>query len=208
MSRTISSVAVAALASLSLVACSGSGGSTNPTDSTGTRVKGPRTSNSVEVDSGDASVGFNDDDVMFAQMMIPHHEQAVELADLALDPARGAGADVLRLAAQIKAAQAPELEEIKSLLASWGESEAMGHNMGRAGKSGMLSDREVTRLGELTGADFDKAWLDGMIGHHEGAIRMAEDVVDRGVDADLRALASAIIDAQQAEVDEMKALLD
>ncbi len=66
--------------------------------------------------AGWTSAGFDDDDVMFAQMMIPHHEQAIELSDIALDPTVGASEDVRRLATDIKAAQDPKIAEMRALL--------------------------------------------------------------------------------------------
>ncbi len=152
---------------------------------------------------------FNSADVMFAQGMIPHHEQAIEMADIALDPTVGAGAEVLDLATRIKGAQDPEVVQMTNWLTAWGQPLAMdmsdGHTM--AGMEGMLTADELDALGELRGAEFDTAWMDGMIRHHEGAIVMADDVIANGKDADVKTLAEAIITAQRAEIDEMRALL-
>jgi len=163
---------------------------------------------SIEESGDSPAVDFNDDDVMFAQMMIPHHEQAIELSDIALDPAVGASDTVRALAEQIKSAQDPEIDQMKSLLSAWGESMMMDSSIDHSTMmNGMLSLEELDNLSQLRGAEFDAAWLEAMIAHHEGAIQMAQDALDSGSNADVRALCEAIIAGQQAEIDEMRNLL-
>lgn len=142
--------------------------------------------------------GYSSQDIMFAEMMIPHHQQAIEMSDLALQNSQDP--EVLKLAQQIKDAQAPEIEEMKS----WGASSDahMGHMM-----DGMLSDDEMADLKMTTGQEFDRLFLEGMIKHHEGAIDMAEMVID-SKKADVAALARAIIEAQRTEISTMKELLN
>lgn len=155
-----------------------------------------------------ATATFNDDDVMFAQMMIPHHEQAIELSDIALDPTVGASEDVRRLATAIKAAQDPEIAEMKALLSGWGESTEMDPDMDHSEMmDGMLTTGELESLSQLRGAAFDRAWTESMIKHHEGAVSMAQDVLADGVNTEMRALATAIESAQTGEIAEMRALL-
>lgn len=158
-----------------------------------------------------SSVGtasFNDADVMFAQMMIPHHEQAIEMSDIALDPTIGAGETVRNLATQIKGAQDPEIQQMKDFLTSWNKSVSMDSSMDHSDMmSGMLTQEELTQLGTLRGAEFDKRWIEGMIAHHEGAIEMANDVLASGTNSDVKQLANKIIAAQNAEIEEMRALL-
>ena len=162
---------------------------------------------SVEV-SPDAA--FNAADVMFAQGMIPHHQQAIEMADMALDPAVGAGPEVLDLATRIKAGQDPEIAQMTTWLKDWDQPMAMdmsdGHGMD--GMDGMLSADEMKELAALRCAEFDTAWMEGMIRHHEGAITMAEDVAAKGKQPKVKTLAEQIVAAQRAEIDEMRALLD
>lgn len=160
----------------------------------------------------DTAAGHDAADVAFAQQMIPHHQQAVEMADLALDPARGASAEVTDLATRIRAAQKPEIEELTGFLESWGEDVPAegheGHEMGSMkGMSGMMSDEQMSALGQATGADFDRLWLRMMIEHHEGAVQMAETEIADGQDAQAKALARAIVDAQRSEITEMTRLL-
>ena len=155
-----------------------------------------------------ASAEFNDADVMFAQMMIPHHEQAIEMSDIALDPTTGAGADVLALARQIKDAQDPEIAQMTALLASWGQPLMMDSSMDHSTMmSGMLSVDQLNELSSLRGPDFDTAWLLAMIAHHEGALEMAVDVQKSGKNSDVQVLAAEIIAGQEAEIAFMKSLL-
>ena len=141
--------------------------------------------------------GFSAQDIMFAEMMIPHHQQAIEMSDLALRKSQDSA--ILDLARQIKDAQAPEIEEMKS----WGASSNahMGHMM-----DGMLSDEEISALKAATGKDFDRRFLEGMIDHHEGAIDMAEMVVN-SKNHEVATLARSIIKTQRAEISTMKDLL-
>ena len=179
-------------AAVLLVACgsNSSSGTTEPSETSGARV------------------AFNDADVMFAQMMIPHHEQAIEMSDIALDPTVGAGEAVRDLATRIKGAQDPEIEAMKGFLTGWGKSTEMDHSMDHSDMmSGMLSADELERLGTLRGAEFDRAWMTAMIAHHEGAIVMAEDVLKGGQNGEVRSLANTVISGQSAEITEMKSLL-
>jgi uncharacterized protein (DUF305 family) len=152
---------------------------------------------------------FNAADVSFAQGMIPHHQEAVEMAEIAVDPAVGAGVDVVALASRIKSAQDPEIEMMTGWLEAWGE--PMEMDMGEDNDMGSMdagmSEAEMDGLRAETGAEFDRRWMETMIAHHEGAIAMAESVKSDGTNAEVVALADAIIAAQQAEIDEMQALL-
>jgi uncharacterized protein (DUF305 family) len=139
---------------------------------------------------------------MFSEMMIPHHEQAIEMSDLAL--ANSQDSDVLALATQIKNAQAPEIEQMKS----WGGSHMGSHIESHEGHmmDGMLTDAEMRTLSSTEGKDFDRLFLEGMIKHHEGAIDMAEMAID-SKNQEVSSLANAIITAQRAEIERMRELL-
>lgn len=141
---------------------------------------------------------YSANDQMFAAMMVPHHEQAIEMSDLALT--KSSNDEILALAQEIKDAQAPEIDQMKS----WGGS-MMGSHAGHM-MDGMLSDDEMTELRDATGADFDRLFLIGMIKHHEGAIDMAQMVVG-SENAEVASLANSIITAQRAEIERMKVLL-
>lgn len=158
--------------------------------------------------SNNDSAEFNSDDTMFSQMMIPHHEQAIEMSDIALDPTTGASQTVKDLATRIKAEQDPEIAQMTSLLTTWGQPTQMDSSMDHSSMmSGMLSADELSTLGAKRGADFDESWLRAMIAHHEGAVEMARDVIDNGTNSELRALAESVVSSQLAEIDEMKALV-
>jgi uncharacterized protein (DUF305 family) len=150
------------------------------------------------VSQTDRAADFSVNDQMFASMMVPHHEQAIEISDLAL--AKSSDIEILALAQEIKDAQSPEIEQMKT----WGGS-MMGSHAGHI-MEGMLSDDEMMELREATGTDFDRLFLIGMIKHHEGAIDMAATVVDSD-NHEVSSLADSIIAGQRAEIERMKALL-
>ncbi|MER5675152.1 DUF305 domain-containing protein [Pseudonocardia alni] len=181
MTRTNVALAATALAAaLVLTGCAGGGASAPPAASSSSA------------------------DVAFAQGMIPHHEQAVAMARLADGRA---GARVRDLAARIEAAQGPEISRLQGFLADWGAAPAADDHGGHGDMAGMMSDEQMAGLGRASGAAFDRSFLEMMIAHHEGAVTMARAELDAGVDPRARELAQRIVDAQQAEIAEMRALL-
>ena len=170
-------------------------------------------------------------DITFAQGMIPHHAQAIEMAQLA--PQRAQSPQVKDLARRIEQAQGPEIETLTAWLQDWnaevpptGESggdhgggmdpggmdpggmDPGGMDPGGMGQmSGMMDPQQMQQLGQATGAEFDRLFLQMMIKHHEGAITMARTELTDGQNPEANQLAQQIIDAQQAEIQEMKALL-
>ena len=174
--------------------------------------------------SSAAAQQHNDQDVAFAQGMIPHHRQAVEMADLAPEPA---GSQAVKdLAAQIKAAQDPEITTMSGWLTSWGQEvpaesapgtdngsdHGMDHGSDHGsgehdGMPGMMSQEDMTSLAGLSGEKFDRSFLEMMIAHHEGAVTMAAAEQEKGAYGPAKDLAAAIITAQKAEIDQMKKLL-
>ena len=155
------------------------------------------------------TVELNSADIEFAQGMIAHHEQAIEMAEIALDPNIGASPEVIDLATRIKGAQDPEVELMTGWLTAAGEPVAMdaseGHDM--SSMDGMMTAEQMDAMSAMTGAGFDQMWLGMMIAHHDGAISQSETVKANGSNADVLALADQIITAQQAEITEMQALL-
>ncbi len=145
-----------------------------------------------------ANAEFSAADIKFAEEMIPHHEQAILMAEIALT--NSASDEILAVARDIKAAQAPEIEE----MGSWtgvNPSNHMGHMM-----DGMLSDDQIQQLRDSEGATFDRLFLEGMIAHHQGAIKMAQKVVG-SKSMKVANLAAAIIDAQEKEIAFMQELI-
>ena len=146
----------------------------------------------------------NDADVMFAQMMIPHHRQAIEMADMILAK-QGIDSEVTTLATQIKAAQTPEIDQMTGWLNGWGQSASsmpMDHDMG-----GTMSQSDMDALDKANGNEAAKLFLSGMVKHHQGAIDMATDELADGQNADAKKLAQSIKDSQQVEIDKMNELL-
>jgi uncharacterized protein (DUF305 family) len=179
-------------------------------DSSGTAHDGPMMGNSDTSDSGSdgAEGSFNDTDVAFARDMIPHHQQAIQMARLAKGQAEDAR--VLDLADRIEAAQQPEIEMLSGWLEDWdAETGHMDDGMGGmdGGMSGMMSEQDMHSLMNATGAEFDRLFLEQMIAHHEGAVEMAETEIADGQNADAIALAESIRDSQTAEIAEMEQLL-
>jgi uncharacterized protein (DUF305 family) len=149
---------------------------------------------------------FNADDVAFATDMVPHHQQAVDLS--ALVPDRSTDPQVIALAQKISAEQAPEIQTLKVFLVQWNPDSPAGPS-GHAGMAmnGMVDDATMARLKSLKGPEFDTLWLQSMIGHHQGAIEMANAEIAKGQNVDAKQLAQSIVTAQQSEIDQMKQML-
>lgn len=144
---------------------------------------------------------FSGADIMFAQMMIPHHEQALLMSGFA--ETRSSNEEVKKLARQIYAEQEPEIAQMKLWLEKTNSSMDMGHDMGM---NGMLTDSEIEAMKSATGKAFDRLFLEGMIAHHEGAIHMAEMIVDSD-NTEAKKLGQSIQVTQQREIDLMKEML-
>lgn len=192
MKRTLMSITLAVVAALTVAGC---GSDTDSNGSTGS------------TESSDAQ--FNDADVTFAQQMIPHHEQAVEMATMAQE--RASSPEVKQLAAKIEAAQGPEIDTMAGWLEDWGQeapSDSMG-GMDHSGSdmSGMMSDEDMESMGAATGTEFDQMFLTMMIEHHTGAIEMAQAEQQDGENPDAIALAEKIEADQTAEIAQMEDLL-
>ncbi|CAN5431499.1 DUF305 domain-containing protein [soil metagenome] len=148
---------------------------------------------------------FNDSDVTFAMGMVPHHMQAVEMADMVLAKS-GIAPKVIDLATRIKVAQQPEITEMTGWLKAWGS--PIGSMSGMSGMdSGMMSDEDMASLDDATGAEASKLFLVQMTTHHQGAITMAKTEIGDGKNADAVTLAKAIVTGQSAEITEMASIL-
>ncbi len=143
---------------------------------------------------------YSKNEIMFAAMMIPHHEQAVTMSKLALT--NTTNPQVLDLAQRIKAAQEPEIVQMNTWLD--GGYSMMGHDGHQMG--GMLSDEELAKLENLKDKEFDQRFLESMIVHHEGAIQMTQMITDSS-NSEVKTLADNIITSQTKEIAEMKELL-
>lgn len=170
----------------------------------------PAVDHGTDQPSISASAGFNAADVQFAQMMIPHHSQAVEMADLAAT--RATDPEVKALAAQVKATQQPEIDTMNGWLKQWGQPSAQpgGHNMPGMGSSmpGMMSEEDMNKLKAASGVDFDRQFTRMMIAHHHGAVQMAREATRNGSNPAVIQLAIAVEQAQTAEVTQLQKILD
>jgi uncharacterized protein (DUF305 family) len=153
---------------------------------------------------------FNAADEMFVTGMIPHHEQALEMAEIVLGK-EGVDERVAGIAERIQAAQQPEIDLMTSWLEEWGVDPDMGDMGDMAGMDhgddGMMSDDDMAALEAASGEEASALFLEQMIEHHEGAIEMSQQELDNGSNAEALELARQIIDAQTAEIAEMQELL-
>lgn len=208
--RRAALAATAVTAALTLAACGGDDGS-HTAGSTHTSA-----SASADATADTSADAHNDQDVSFAQGMIPHHQQAVQMAELAAD--RASSAQVKDLASRIQKAQDPEIETMSGWLKAWGEDvpsamPGMDHSGGHSGGSdgsdvaGMMDQKEMDELAKASGKDFDTMFLTMMVEHHEGAVEMATTEKEQGRYGPAKKLADAVITAQTAEIEEMNKLL-
>lgn len=190
-------IAAAAAAGGLLVGC---GTSTSPT--------APPAASST---TGASQQQHNQADIAFLQGMIPHHDQAIAMAQLA--PTHGASPKVTDLASRIQNEQGPEIAQMSGLLRSWDAPiPATPHGMTgmqteHAGMPGMMTNSQMQQLTAATGAGFDRTFLQMMIAHHQGAVTMSQTELAQGSNPTSRHLAQQIITTQQAEINQMQTLL-
>lgn len=201
ITQRLALTAAAGTGALTLLTACGGGDSAMAGHETSTASHGAPAATTVSPQPG---ASFNDADAMFAQNMIPHHQQAVEMAELA--ETRATDPEVKELAAKIKAAQDPEIQTMQGWLKDWGKpapSGGMHHGM-----PGVMSEEDMKRLEAAKDAKFDKLFVQLMIAHHKGAIEMAGTEQKQGTNADAKALAKNIESSQQAEVEQMRKMLE
>lgn len=199
--RRAAAVGAVAAGALFLSACGEEGD-----DMSGMDHGSGKSSTSATAEAGAAS--FNDADVSFAQMMIPHHEQALEMAKLA--DGRASDAEVKDIAAKIEKAQDPEIKTMTGWLKSWNKPTAAASmpGMDHGSGGGMMSDADMEHLTSMKGAEFDKMFAEMMVEHHNGAISMAQDEQKNGKNADAVKMAGAIVEGQSAEVKQLQGIAD
>jgi uncharacterized protein (DUF305 family) len=195
--QRIALTTAAVVAALTLAGC---GAQTSTSDNNTGAPSTPTTAAATGEDHNSA-------DVTFAQRMIPHHEQAIEMAKLA--PSRAQSPDVKALASQIQAAQDPEINQMKEWLASWGEPTAVpsGMNHGDDMSGGKMDASDMTKLEGLTGQNFDREFLTMMTAHHQGAIEMAQTEQANGLYEPAKIMADNIVRSQSDEITKMAELL-
>jgi uncharacterized protein (DUF305 family) len=154
-----------------------------------------------------ASDLFNNADTMFAQMMIPHHAQAVTMSEIILAK-DGIPASIKDLATRIKAAQGPEIEKMTGWLQGWGQPTEMPADVSPAhSMQGMMGEEDMARLKATQGTQAAKLFLTQMIAHHEGAVMMAKAETTGGKNPDAVQLSNDIVSSQETEIQEMKQML-
>jgi uncharacterized protein (DUF305 family) len=167
-----------------------------------------------------AAEAHNEADVMFAQHMIPHHQQAIEMSDMLL-PKQGIDPRVTQLATQIKAAQGPEIQQMQGWLNQWGnpamapmpsgDMDMPGHGEmdmpGMSSGQGMMSEQDMRALQNAQGVEASKLFLTQMSAHHEGAIAMAQTEIKDGQYPAAVEMARSIVTSQQQEIDTMRGIL-
>lgn len=213
MRRRLLTITAAALAALlTVTACSGSGtqagSSTSPARSAGLSS------------SPAGTQAHNDEDLKFAQQMIPHHQQAIQMSDIILGK-QGIDPRVTELANQINAAQRPEIQTMQAWLGQWGQPTTPTMPGGNAtpgmpshsgmppmpAMSGMMSEQDMQALQKAEGLDASKLFLSQMIEHHQGAITMADNEIKSGQYPPATALARSIVTNQQQEIDTIQSIL-
>ena len=156
--------------------------------------------------SAEMSTSFNEVQ-MFAEMMIPHHQQAIDMSNLALEK-ESSSPELKDLAKRIIDGQTPEI----ALMEGWRDESDEGGMMGMMSSGGemmmggMASNEEMKNLAELEGSEFDTEFLTLMITHHEGALHMVHMIDDSTFD-EAAQLAKDIVRVQTEEIEEMKAML-
>lgn len=213
---------VTGFAALAVAAALGGCGNT-ATKEAGSSSAPAATQSSSQAATSAQAAPHNQADMHFARMMIPHHQQAIEMSDVILGKP-GIDPRVVDLAKQIKAAQGPEIEKMQGWLDQWGmggmpsmtDMPGMDHGGmhgaepgmgGMAGMDGMMSPAEMDALKNAQGVEATKLFLTGMIKHHQGALTMAQDEIKNGQSPDAIALAKSILESQQKEIDTMNQIL-
>ncbi len=159
-----------------------------------------------------ANNSYSPDDVFFMQNMIPHHNQAVQMAELVAE--RTNRQELIDVAGRINASQADEIGFMQGWLKERREDVPdprahegmdMSHEM-----AGMASPTQMAKLATLKGTEFDKLFLQLMIPHHEGALTMVDNLLEQpgsAYDPVLFDFTNDIVNDQKAEIERMNALL-
>lgn len=140
---------------------------------------------------------------MFALMMIPHHQQAIHMSELALE--RSTNSDIQDLATRIIAGQTPEIALMETWISDDDGMQGMMSGSSMPGMGGMASEEDTDTLATLDSPEFDLEFLTLMIEHHEGALDMVEMIED-STDPEVAGLARDIVRVQTEEIAEMTAL--
>ena len=159
----------------------------------------------AEANEATGTGSFNDVDVRFAQGGLGHHAQAVELAEIALDPKAAAQPEILELGKAITS-PSPEFDAVEGLLTKWEKPLELSKEE-MAKMDGMATVETVDKLATLSGSEFNTAFLSTLVRHHEGAIKMAEKAIAEGTDPELKPIAEKLLAMRTSELVLIKGLL-
>jgi uncharacterized protein (DUF305 family) len=192
--RRLRTVAALSLAGLTLAACG-----TAPVDA-------PR----AEVVADKAAVAaYNDTDVMFLQMLVPHHREGIAISRLAQEPGRDLPDEIRNMAAAIESTQTAEVSTMAGWLRDWRQPESVPHSVHEAhGGQPSTSPAEIAATTAKSGLDFQRAYLNLLIAHQDDAIQLARMEVAGGVAMEAKELATRVVLSRSAQITEMLALLD
>jgi uncharacterized protein (DUF305 family) len=152
------------------------------------------------------STKHNGADVTFAEKMIPHHQQALDMS--AMVPSHTGNRELIVMAKHIALDQQAQIDTLQGLLQQWGEPAAPDHmEHGGMSMDGMVDAATMDELPTLTGPEFDDLWLRSMITHHKGAIAMAGPETAQGENQTAVKMAKIIVEWQQLEIGRMNAML-
>jgi uncharacterized protein (DUF305 family) len=196
----------AAAAVLTLSACGTNSGGMNP----GNNSSSSGINRGMNPAESPAAGARNNADVAFTSNMIRHHAQTAVIANMA--NAQATDPKLKQLATQMMATQQPQLKNMSDQMTRWGMPvPAMGNgndtgSMG-AGNNGMMTSAQMGALGKARGAGFDRMWLLTMIKNHQGAVAICRTELAQGSNLDNKKLAQAIIDAQGADITQMRSMM-
>ena len=216
MKRSTTLTTLALASALALAGCGSSGaeeGAGTDSETTAPAASAPAATSTGAASGEPIAAEHNDADVMFAQMMLPHHEQAVEMSEMLLAK-DDVPAEVAEFAQRVIDAQGPEIERMNDMLTAWEaepladaeDMDGMDHGSG-AGMSGMMSEEDMSALEDAQGTGAAQLYLEQMTVHHEGAVEMAQDQVEQGQNPQAVELARRVVEDQQAEITEMERML-
>ena len=141
-------------------------------------------------------------DLQFLDTMIAHHQGAVDMAKMV--ESKGGHAELKTLAKSIIASQEKEISEMKSWREKWFAGQPAAMNMEISGMADSMKGMNMKKLDSLSGNAYDLEFIRQMIPHHEGAVVMAKESLQKSQKAEIRTLANSIIKDQDAEIKRMQ----
>ena len=216
MKRSTTLTTLALASALALAGCGTSGaqeGAGTDAETAAPAASAPAATSTGAASGEPIAAEHNDADVMFAQMMLPHHEQAVEMSEMLLAK-DDVPAEVAEFAQRVIDAQGPEIERMNDMLTAWEaepladaeDMDGMDHGSG-AGMSGMMSEEDMSALEDDQGTGAAQLYLEQMTVHHEGAVEMAQEQIEQGQNPQAVELARQVVADQEAEIAEMEQML-